>query len=87
MKITVENNVQFHFLIFERGVKLFFMERLLGIILSILGITGLILAVFNFMKVGRDTISILEISLYGVLGAIFFFGGISLVRDKRDRTA
>jgi hypothetical protein len=79
--------VLFNFLIFERGVKLFFMERLLGIVLSILGITGLILAVFNFMKEGRDTMSILEIFLYGVLGAIFFFGGISLIRDKRDRTA
>jgi hypothetical protein len=87
MKITVENSVLFNYLIFERGVKLFFMERLLGIFLSILGVTGLILAVFNFMSVGRGTISILEISLYGVLGAIFFFGGISLVRDKRDETA
>jgi len=61
------------------------MERLLGIILAVFGLSGLVLAVYNMIKMGPGTKSIMEILLYGVLGAIFFFGSISLVRDKRDR--
>jgi uncharacterized membrane protein len=60
-------------------------KRLLGIILSVLGIVGLILAGINFMNSGQGTRSIKAILLYGVLGAIFFFAGISLVRGTRDK--
>ncbi len=56
----------------------------MGIILSILGIAGLILAGFNFMN-GSGTRNFKEIIIYGVLGAIFFFAGISLIRTTRDR--
>lgn len=59
-------------------------KRVLGIILSLLGIAGLILAGYNFMN-GSGTRNIKEIILYGVLGAIFFFAGIGLVRNTRDR--
>jgi len=60
-------------------------KRLLGIILSLLGITGLIMAGVNFMKSGQGTKSIKEILLYGILGAIFFFSGIGLVRNTKDK--
>ncbi|MGZ8503426.1 MAG: hypothetical protein ACXWV2_07370 [Chitinophagaceae bacterium] len=56
----------------------------MGIILSILGIVGLILAGFNFMN-GSGSRNIKEIVIYGVLGAIFFFAGIGLIRTTRDR--
>lgn len=56
----------------------------MGIILSVLGIVGLILAGFNFMN-GSGTRNIKEIVIYGVLGAIFFFAGISLIRTTRDK--
>lgn len=59
-------------------------KRILGIILSLLGIAGLILAGYNFMN-GSGTRNIKEIVLYGVLGAIFFFAGIGLIRNTRDR--
>jgi uncharacterized membrane protein len=59
-------------------------KRVMGIILSILGIAGLILAGFNFMN-GSGTKNFKEIIIYGVLGAIFFFAGISLIRTTRDR--
>jgi uncharacterized membrane protein len=59
-------------------------KRVMGIILSILGIAGLILAGFNFMN-GSGTRNFKEIIIYGVLGAIFFFAGISLIRTTRDR--
>ena len=60
-------------------------KRLLGIILSVLGIAGLILAGVQFMQNGQGTRSIKEIFLYGILGAIFFFSGISLIRTTKDK--
>jgi hypothetical protein len=60
-------------------------KRLLGIILSVLGIVGLILAGIQFMNNTQGTRSIKAILLYGILGAIFFFAGISLVRNTKDK--
>ena len=60
-------------------------KRVLGIILSLLGAAGLILAGVNFLNGGGGTRNIKEIVLYGVLGAIFFFAGIGLVRNTRDK--
>lgn len=60
-------------------------KRVLGIILSLLGAAGLILAGINFLNGGGGTRNIKEIVLYGVLGAIFFFAGIGLVRNTRDK--
>ncbi len=59
-------------------------KRIIGIVLTILGIVGLILAGMNFMNGGGNTQNVKEIVLYGVLGAIFFFAGIGLVRSTRD---
>ena len=59
-------------------------KRVLGIILSILGIAGLIFAAINFMQ-GGGVKNVKEIIIYGILGAIFFFAGISLVRSTSDR--
>lgn len=60
-------------------------KRVFGIILSLLGIVGLILAGVNFMNDGANTHNIKQIILYGVLGAIFFFAGIGLIRNTRDK--
>ena len=57
----------------------------MGIILSILGIAGLILAGYYFMNGGAATRNIKSITLYGILGAIFFFSGIALIRNTKDR--
>jgi len=59
-------------------------KRILGIFLSILGVVGLILAGYNFMN-GSGAKNIKEIVLYGILGAIFFFAGIGLIRNTSDR--
>lgn len=59
-------------------------KRVLGIILSLLGIVGLIMAAVNFMN-GGGSKNIKEIIIYGVLGAIFFFAGIGLVRSTKDK--
>ncbi len=59
-------------------------KRVIGIVLTILGIVGLIMAGMNFMNGGGNTHNVKEIVLYGVLGAVFFFAGIGLVRSTRD---
>ena len=60
-------------------------KRILGIILSIAGIAGLILAAVKFMNGGQGTRSIKEIFIYGILGAVFFFAGIGLIRNTKDK--
>ncbi len=60
-------------------------KRIFGIILSILGIAGLILAAYNFMNGGYGEKNIKEIIIYGILGAIFFFAGIGLIRSTKDK--
>lgn len=56
-------------------------KRLFGVILTILGIGGLIYAAVIFMNGGGQYKAL---AVYGILGAIFFFTGISLVRTTRD---
>ncbi len=60
-------------------------KRLLGIILSILGIAGLIIAAVSFMHGGENSSHIKSLFVYGGLGAIFFFAGIGLVRNTNDK--
>ena len=60
-------------------------KRILGIILSLLGVAGLIVAGVNFMGNNSGTNNIKTIVLYGILGAIFFFAGIGLVRSTKDK--
>jgi hypothetical protein len=60
-------------------------KRTLGIILTLLGMVGLILAGINFINDGASVRNVKQIVLYGVLGAIFFFAGVGLIRNTRDR--
>jgi uncharacterized membrane protein YidH (DUF202 family) len=60
-------------------------KRVIGIVLTILGIAGLILGAVNFMNGGSGMRNIKEIVIYFALGAIFFFAGISLIRTTHDR--
>lgn len=59
-------------------------KRILGIILSIMGIIGLIMAGMNFMNNGNGEYNMKSIAVFGILGLIFFFAGISLIRTTRD---
>lgn len=54
-------------------------------ILALVGVVGLILAGVNFINGGANTHNIKQIILYGVLGGIFFFAGIGLIRNTRDK--
>jgi len=60
-------------------------KRILGIIFSLLGATGLILAAVNFVNGGEGTRNIKSIIIYAILGAIFFFAGVGLVKSTKDK--
>ena len=60
-------------------------KRVLGIILSVLGIAGLIYAGVQFMNGGDGTRNIKSIIFTGVLGAVFFFAGIGLIKNTSDK--
>ena len=60
-------------------------KRILGIVLSLLGVVGLVLAGVNFMNSGNGPRNLKGIFLYGILGVIFFFAGVSLVRNTKDK--
>jgi hypothetical protein len=60
-------------------------KRVLGIILSVLGIAGLIYAGLSFLNGGAGQKTIKAIIFAGVLGAIFFIAGISPVKNTKDK--
>jgi uncharacterized membrane protein len=60
-------------------------KRVLGIILSIVGIIGLIVAAISIINGTGSNKGIKEILVFGILGAIFFFAGIGLVRNTSDK--
>ena len=60
-------------------------KRVLGIILSLLGIIGLIYAGFAFMNGDSNTRNIKMIIITVVLGGIFFIAGVSLVGNTKDK--
>jgi uncharacterized membrane protein len=60
-------------------------KRVLGIILAILGLIGLVVAAVMFVNGGAGTRNIKSIVVFGILGAIFFFSGIGLVKRTNDK--
>ncbi len=62
-------------------------KRIIGVILSLLGVAGLIYAGMSFLNGGEGTRNIKLIIFSGVLGAIFFFAGIGLIRNTNDKAA
>lgn len=58
-------------------------KRIFGIILTILGIAGLIMAAVGFVNSENNWRQLL---VYGILGFIFFFSGVSLIRTTSDAT-
>lgn len=56
-------------------------KRTFGTVLTILGIIGLIYAAYGFMQNSDGAKNLI---VFAVLGVIFFFTGISLVRGTQD---
>ena len=59
-------------------------KRIFGIILTILGIIGLIAGAMQFVEGGGDARTIKMVVIYSILGAVFFFAGIGLIRNTKD---
>lgn len=59
-------------------------KRTFGIILTVLGIAALIYFATLFINTNNTQREIKILIVYGFLGAIFFFTGISLIRNTRD---
>lgn len=59
-------------------------KRTFGIILTVLGIAALIYFATLFIKANGTEKEVKILIVYGVLGAIFFFTGVGLIRNTRD---
>jgi uncharacterized membrane protein len=62
-------------------------KKLFGIILTVLGIAGLIAAAVNFVNTKGSNYNVKLIIVFGILGAIFFFTGVGLIKNTKDRSA
>jgi hypothetical protein len=60
------------------------LKRIFGVILTVLGIGGLIYFAVIFMRTSGTEKQVKALVVYGILGAIFFFTGIGLIRNTRD---
>jgi len=59
-------------------------KRVFGVILTLLGIAGLIYFAVIFMESSGAERQIKTLVVYGLLGAIFFFTGINLIKTTHD---
>lgn len=59
-------------------------KRVLGVVLTILGAIGLIMAGSSFINNGDSVVNIKTVAMYGIIGLIFFFAGIGLIRSTKD---
>ena len=74
---TMDRNIQF--ITFTITIE----KRLFGFIITILGVTGLILAIYNLVRVNAaPNHSVISVAIYGIQGILFFFAGIGLIRKK-----
>ncbi len=61
-------------------------KRIFGALLTALGIGGLIYAAVLFVNTSGGTREIKALVIYSILGLLFFFAGISLVRATKDES-
>jgi uncharacterized membrane protein len=59
-------------------------KRVIGIVLTLLGLGGLIYAAIS---ITQSKGSFKDIAVYGILGLIFFFAGIGLIRSTSDKAS
>ncbi len=59
-------------------------KRVIGVILTLLGIIALIVGGMNFVNHSGNTYNMKVIATCGILGVIFFFAGIGLIRATKD---
>lgn len=62
-------------------------KRIIGIILTVLGIAGLVYAAISFVQGKNTGHDIKLIAVTSILGLIFFGSGIGLIRNTRDKAS
>lgn len=72
--------------LYKTKIEVMNVKRIFGSLLTVLGIIGLIYAAYVFATTGGETRDIKALAIYGILGVIFFFAGISLVRNTKDES-
>lgn len=70
---------------YPKAKKVVMEKRILGIVFSIMGAIGLIMAAVTFVNGGSGTRNVKLIIIYAVLGAVFFFAGMGLIRNTKDK--
>lgn len=58
----------------------------MGVILTLLGVIGLVIGAAKFVEHNNTYYDVKAICVYGILGLIFFMGGIGLIRNTKDLT-
>jgi hypothetical protein len=62
-------------------------KKLFGAIMAFLGISCLLLAAYHFVQGSAGTNHpVLSFAMYCILGLLFFFAGIGMIRNSRDLT-
>lgn len=61
-------------------------KRVFGAILTLLGIAGLIYAAIIFSKTNGEVKDVKSLTIFGILGLLFFISGLGLVRAVKDAT-
>lgn len=62
-------------------------KRIFGVILTLLGIAGLLYAGYHFVVGNPETHKNMRtVAVSSLLGLLFFFGGIGLIRNTKDLT-
>ena len=59
-------------------------KRIFGGLLTLLGIFGLVYAAILFVNTSGGTQNVKALIMYSIVGLIFFFAGISLIRTTKD---
>jgi uncharacterized membrane protein len=62
------------------------MKRMFGAVLTILGVAGLIYAAVLFVYSGGGSTDTKALIIFGVVGLIFFFAGLGLIRTTKDES-
>ncbi len=62
-------------------------KRIIGIVLTILGVIGLLYAGISFVQGKSTSHDIKALIVAAVLGLIFFGSGIGLIRNTRDKAS
>jgi uncharacterized membrane protein len=59
-------------------------KRVIGVILTLLGVIGLVMGGLQFINHSNGTYDLKVISVSLLLGLVFFFAGIGLIRSTKD---